>query len=96
MALNETYFLYAERGSTNVFKFKVCDDPTIYLWFEYGDSGGALYTSRETGPYRVEHPLGPAEFSTLDELLDARETTREQWVKDLLAQFGEQIGWTYP
>ncbi|MHC4223367.1 MAG: hypothetical protein ACYSX0_10825 [Planctomycetota bacterium] len=96
MALNETHFEYADRGSTSVFKFQVEADPTIFVWFEYGDGKGSLHTTREMGPYRVEHGLVPAAYPTLDALLEARGSSKEQWVRDLMAQFGERLAWTYP
>lgn len=96
MAKNVTHFEYADRGAPSVYKFRVAKDPTIYVWFEYEDGSGSLYTTPEGGPYRVEHPLESAEFNDLDALLAARGTTRGQWSKDLLGQFGERLHWAYP
>jgi hypothetical protein len=44
----------------------------------------------------VDHPLEQADFDDLQSLLAARGTTKAQWVKDLMAQFGEPLAWTYP
>jgi hypothetical protein len=96
VALNTTHFEFADRGATSVYKFRVGDDPTIYVWFEYGGESGALHTTLRSGPYRVDDPLTGAEFADLDALLAARGTTREQWIEDLLAQYGERLAWTYP
>ena len=96
MARNVTHFEFAERGPTSVYKFRVAKDPATYVWFEYAGDGGSLHVTPQGGPYAVEHELREAEFADLDELLKARGTTRDQWVKDLLAQFGERLAWTYP
>ena len=95
MSLNDTFFKSVERGATSVYKFQVKEDPNLYLWFEFADGSGALYTTPQSGPYDTDHPLSPAEFNSLDDLLAARGTTKEQWVKDLMAQYGERIAWTY-
>ena len=96
MALNETFFLYADRGETSVFKFRFEEDANFYVWFEYGGVGGALHTTPRGGPYRVEDPLERADAADLDALLAAKETTKKQWVTDLMAQFGEPLAWSYP
>ncbi len=96
MALNTTRFQFAERGATSVYKFQVGDDQAHYVWFEYGDGTGSLHTTPRPGPYRVEDPIGTAEYADLEALLAARGTTRSEWVKDLLAQYGERLAWTYP
>ncbi len=48
------------------------------------------------GPFRNDDPLENATFATLKELLTERGTSVEQWAKDLMAQYGEYIGWAYP
>jgi hypothetical protein len=96
VALNTTRFEFADRGATSVYKFRVGDDPNIYVWFEYGSGSGSLHTTPRAGPYRVDDPLAGAEFADLDALLASRGTTRTQWVEDLLAQYGERLEWTYP
>jgi hypothetical protein len=96
VALNTTHFHFAERGATSVYKFRVGDDESVYVWFEYGGDSGSLHTTPRPGPYRVDDPLATAEFADLDALLAARGTTRKQWVIDLLAQYGERLEWTYP
>ena len=96
MSLNETFFEFADRGSTNVFKFRFEDDPNQYVWFEYEGGGGSLHTTPNPGPYRVDDPLHRCDFNDLDALLAGRGTTKGQWVTDLMAQFGEPLAWTYP
>ena len=96
MALNETHFEFADRGSTGVYKFRFEEDPAIYVWFEYDNGTGALHTTPEAGPYRVDHALMAAEHKDLESLLAARGTTKQQWVLDLMAQRGESLAWTYP
>lgn len=96
MALNTMHFEFAERGATSVYKFRVGNDPSYYVWFEYGGGSGSLHTTPRPGPYRADDPLGTAEFADLDGLLAARGTTRAQWIEDLLAQYGERLAWTYP
>jgi len=96
VALNTTHFEFAERGATSVYKFRVGGDPSLYVWFEYGNEAGSLHATPQPGPYRADDPLVTAEFADLDALLAARGTTRTQWVKDLLAQYGERLAWTYP
>lgn len=96
MAKNETTFTYADRGETSVYKFHVGQDPQLYVWFEFGNGGGSLYRTPARGPWRADDPLEPAEKASLEELLESRGTTKLQWVADLLAQFGERLGWTYP
>jgi len=89
-------FEFADQGATSVYKFRVGDeDKTIYVWFEQ-EGSGSLFTTTAPGPYRVEDPLEPAMVSTLDELLQMSGTTKEQWVGDLMAQFGERLAWAYP
>ena len=95
MALNETFFLYAGRGATSVYKFRFEGDAGFYVWFEYDGTDGSLFVTTEPGPYRVEHPLESAE-TDLESLLAEHGTTKEQWVKDLMAQFGEPLAWQYP
>ncbi|MHC4547812.1 MAG: hypothetical protein ACYTEZ_03460 [Planctomycetota bacterium] len=95
MALNATHFEYADQGETSVYKFTVGDDPTLHVWFEYADGGGSLHTTPQPGPYHAEEPLGNAAFQDLEALLAARGTTKEQWVKDLMAQYGEYLAWRY-
>jgi hypothetical protein len=96
MALNETHFEFADRGATSVYKFRFPDDERVYVWFEYGNGAGSLFMTPYEGPYRVEHDLEPAPHADLDALLAHHGTTKEQWVKDLMAQFGERLAWTYP
>ena len=96
MALNETFFEFADRGSTSVYKFRFEEDENLYVWFEYAGGGGSLHTTRSPGPFRVEDELGRADFPDLGALLTARATTKEQWIEDLMAQFGEPLAWTYP
>lgn len=97
MARNETHFEYADRGATSVYKFRIGENnPTWYVWFEYAGGGGSLYTTPHAGPYDPSHPLDDADHADLESLLNERGTTREQWVKDLMAQFGERIEWIYP
>jgi hypothetical protein len=96
MALDQTHFFYADRGPTSVYKFRVGEDPTAYVWFEYGDGEGSLHTTPKPGPFRPDDPLGDAPFEGLDALLEARGTTKAQWTLDLLAQYGERIDWAYP
>lgn len=93
MARNDTFFQYADRASTSVYKFRVGDDPTLFVWFDYGKGQGSLHTTATAGPYRVEEELADAPFSSLEELLGARGTSRAQWEKDLLGQFGERLAW---
>ncbi len=95
MALNETFFLYADRGATSVYKFRFEGDSGFYVWFEYDGKDGSLFTTTEPGPYRVDQPLEPA-GTDLESLLAEHGTTKEQWVKDLMAQFGEPLAWQYP
>jgi len=95
MARNETFFLSADRGATSVYKFRFEGDSGLYVWFEYGGGDGALFSTTEPGPYRVDHPLEPA-TNDLDGLLAGHGTTKDQWVKDLMAQFGEPLAWRYP
>lgn len=96
MAVNTTHFEYAARGRASVYKFRVGADPAIYVWFAEPDGAGQLYTTPRPGPYRADDPLAAAEFPDLDALLLARGTTPLQWKEDLLAQYGERIGWKYP
>lgn len=96
MAVNATHFFSADEGRTSVFKFRVGDDPTPWVWFRYADGSSALYATAASTPYRVEDALTAAPFPDLDSLLAARGTTRSQWDEDLLAQFGERIGWRTP
>jgi len=97
VARNLTHFEYADRGETSVYKFTFKDDPTIYVWFEYGPGESAsLHTTPYPGPYRAEHPLEPCEFDDLEALLKARGTDKEQWIRDLMAQYGEYLAWQYP
>lgn len=96
MARSEIHFEFADRGATSVYKFRVKEDPAYYVWFEYGDEGGGLFTTPAPGPYRVDDALDEAEFADLDALLQARGTSKAQWVEDLMAQFGERLAWAYP
>ncbi|MDH3590304.1 MAG: hypothetical protein OER88_00385 [Planctomycetota bacterium] len=96
MAKNETHFEFADRGATSVYKFRFDADGPIYVWFEVEGGGGSLHTTDRPGPYSIDHDLGPADHDHLDGLLAANETTKEQWVRDLMAQFGERIAWAYP
>jgi len=96
MALDQTHFLFADRGHTSVYKFRVGEDPSIYVWFEYQGGGGTLYTTPKSGPFRPDDPLEDAPFPDLDTLLAERGTTKEQWVTDLFAQYGERVAWSYP
>ncbi|MHC4958823.1 MAG: hypothetical protein ACYTGN_10660 [Planctomycetota bacterium] len=95
MALNETHFEFADRGATSVYKFRFAEDDRVFVWFEYDGGGGGLFTTSEGGPYRVEHDVEPAS-GDLDGCLAEHGTTKSQWVKDLMAQFGERLAWTYP
>jgi hypothetical protein len=95
--MNESFFDGVERGATTVFKFRIGDeDPTRYVWFEFPDGSTALHTTSRIGPYHPDDPLGSVAFATLNELLEAKGTSKEQWVKDLMAQYGEVLEWTYP
>lgn len=96
MALNETHFEYADRGSTSVYKFRFEGDESIYVWFEFGGGRGSLHETEANGPYRVDDGLRPSEFADLDALLSARGTNKAQWIEDLMAQYGERLAWEYP
>ena len=96
MALDQTRFLYADRGPTSVYKFRVGDDPTIYVWFEYSDGQGSLHATSRDGPFRPDDPIEEAPLGDLDTLLGERGTTKAQWVEDLFAQYGERVAWSYP
>ena len=96
MALNETHFQFAERGPVSVYKFRFDGDERFFVWFEDGDGKGTLHTTPTDGPYRVEDELVAADHADLDAVLAAHGTDKEQWVKDLMAQFGERLAWTYP
>ena len=96
MALNETHFMFAERGSTSVYKFDFGKDDRVFVWFEYGDDPGSLFTTGEPGPYRVDHAVEQAPYNDLAACLEDHGTTKEQWIRDLMAQFGERLAWTYP
>lgn len=96
MALDRTRFLWANRGRTSVYKFRVGDDPTIWVWFVHGGGQGSLHTAPSAAPFRADEPLGPAPFPDLGALLSARGTSEAQWREDLLAQFGERIAWQLP
>jgi hypothetical protein len=96
MALDQTRFLYADRGPTSVYKFRVGDDPAIYVWFEHSDGTGSLHTTPAAGPFRPDDPLEDAPFADLETLLLERGTTKAQWVEDLFAQYGERLAWSYP
>ena len=96
MAVHETRFDWADRGATSVYKFRFEKDDNVYVWFEFPGGDGSLYTTPDAGPYDVNDDLDVAEFKDLDELLAARDTTRETWISDLMAQFGERLAWTYP
>ena len=95
MSVNATHFAYADRGATSVYKFRFEGGDDWFVWFE-SDGAGSLHRTANGGPYRVEDSLQPVEFEDLDALLTARGTNKEQWVKDLMAQFGERLAWTYP
>ncbi len=97
MARNETHFEFADRGATSVYKFRFAGDhtETIYVWFE-SDGAGSLHTTSKPGPYSIEDELGSADQPDLDALLATHETSKHQWVNDLMAQFGERIAWLYP
>lgn len=96
MALNETHFMFAERGSTSVYKFGFQKDERVFVWFEYGNGSGSLFTTGEAGPYRVDHDVERAPYNDLAACLEDHGTTMGQWIKDLMAQFGERLAWTYP
>jgi hypothetical protein len=96
MALHKTEFLYADRGPTSVYKFRVGDDKTTYVWFEYSDGHGSLHRTPAAGRFRPDDPLEDAPFGDLETLLGERGTTKAQWVDDLFAQYGERIDWSYP
>ena len=96
MALDQTHFFYADRGPTSVYKFRVGDDPLVYVWFEYSDGEGSLHTTPRGGPFRTDDPLGDAPFPDLETLLAERGTTKAQWTEDLFAQYGERVAWSYP
>lgn len=96
MARNKTHFEFADRGPVSVYKFTFAGDPNFYVWFEYGGGEGSLHTTPRSGPYRADDPLGDAPFAGLEELLAAKGTTKEEWVDDLMAQYGECLSWTYP
>ncbi len=96
MALDQTHFLYADRGPTSVYKFRVGEDPLIYVWFEYSDGTGSLHVTPKAGPFRPDEPLEDAPFADLETLLAERGTTKAQWIEDLFAQYGERVHWSYP
>jgi hypothetical protein len=96
MALDQTHFFYADRGPVSVYKFRVGEDPAVYVWFEYGGGEGSLHTTPKEGPFRPEDPLGDAPVADLDTLLVQRGTSKAQWTLDLFAQYGERIRWAYP
>lgn len=96
MALNETHFMFAERGSTSVYKFSFQKDDRVFVWFEYGNGSGSLFTTAERGPYRVDHPVEKAPYNDLVACLEDHGTSKDQWIQDLMAQFGERLAWTYP
>jgi len=96
VALDQTHFFYADRGATSVYKFRVGEDPTVYVWFEYGAGQGSLHTTPKGGLFRPDDPLDDAPVADLETLLRERGTTKEQWIEDLLAQYGERIAWSYP
>ena len=96
MAINVTHFESADRDDTSTYKFVVADDPAIYVWFTFADGPGQLYTTVRPGPFRSDDPLENASFGNLEELMTERGTSVEQWTKDLMAQYGEYIGWAYP
>jgi hypothetical protein len=96
MALDQTHFLYADRGPASVYKFQVGEDPRIYVWFEYAGGTGSLFVTPRKGPFRPDEPLEEAPFGDLDALLAEGGTTKAQWVEDLMAQYGERIAWVYP
>ena len=96
MAKSEIRFEFADRGPTSVYKFRVKEDPTYYVWFEYGPGQGGLYTTPRSGPYAADDPLEDCDVADLDALLAARGTTKRQWVADLMAQYGERLAWVYP
>lgn len=96
MAAHEIEFLYADRGPTSVYKFRVGEDAATYVWFEYSDGQGSLHVTPKAGPFRPDDPLEDAPFPDLDALLQERGTTKAQWTLDLFAQYGERIAWSYP
>ena len=96
MALDTTHFFYADRGATSVYKFRVGEDPAAFVWFEYGARPGLAPHDAEGGPFRADDPLEDAPFPDLDALLAERGTTKDQWVEDLFAQYGDRVEWTYP
>jgi hypothetical protein len=96
LARNVVHFEFADKSRVGIYKFRVDGDPKVYVWFEYGNGTGSLFTTPRPGPFRAEDPLDPAPFSDLDALLAARGTTKAQWVEDLLAQYGERLAWRYP
>jgi hypothetical protein len=96
MALDQTHFFYADRGPTSVYKFRVGDDPLVYVWFEYSDGVGSLHTTPRGGPFRTDDPVEAAPFPDLETLLTERGTTKAQWIEDLFAQYGERVAWSYP
>jgi len=96
VARNVTHFESADRGRVGTYKFRVDDDPGVYVWFEHGSGPGSLFTTPRAGPFRPEDPLDPAPFPDLEALLRARGTSKERWVEDLMAQYGERVAWRYP
>jgi len=96
VALDQTHFLYADRGATSVFKFRVGEDPTVFVWFEHGPGQGSLHTTPKAGPFHPDDPLDDAPFADLETLLREHGTTKDQWIEDLLAQYGERLAWSYP
>ena len=96
MALNETHFQFAERGAVSVYKFRFDGDEKFFVWFENPDGSGSLHATAADGPYRVDDELAETDFADLEKVLEANGTDKEQWVKDLMAQFGERLAWTYP
>ena len=95
MAKNETHFEFADRGATSVYKFRFEGEDTHYVWFESAGQG-SLHTTPNPGPYSIHDDLGDPDHDDLDSLLAAHETSKKQWVQDLMAQFGERLAWTYP
>jgi len=95
VARNKTVFEYADGGVACLTKFHFETDPRLYVWFGR-DGEGSLFTTKTSGPYRAGEDLAPAPQEDLDALLAEHGTNREEWVQDLMAQFGERLHWACP
>jgi len=99
VATHETRFEFADKGETGVYKFRFprsTDPDTLFVWFEYADGGGSLFRTDRPGPYRADENLEPVGHDDLDRLIREHGTTKQRWVEDLIAQYGEWLAWAYP